>query len=63
MAADCEKLLTEIVERERHSQSQMSLRRDEVSARLEAARGTAEAQRAYANPLAYSTNQLDLTQG
>jgi hypothetical protein len=63
MAADCEKLLAMIVERERHSQSQMSLRRDEVSARLDAARGTAEAQRAYANPPAYSANQLDLTQG
>jgi cell division septum initiation protein DivIVA len=63
MAADCERLLAMIVERERHSQMQMSLRRDEVSARLEAARGTVEAQRAYANSPHYPANQLDLTQG
>jgi hypothetical protein len=62
-ASACEALLDTIVEQERYSQTQMTIRRDEVSARLEAARGTVEARQAYADHTVYPASQLDLTQG
>jgi len=63
MSSACEDLLRAIVEQERQSETQMTLRRDEAAARLEGAHFAAEVHRAYGQETPERPGQLDLTQG
>jgi hypothetical protein len=62
-ATECERLLRAIVEQERESETQMTLRRDEAAARLNGAHSTAEVRHAYVSQRLNTSSQLDLTQG
>ena len=63
LASQCEALLRAIVEQERQSETQMTLRRDEAAARLEGAHFAREVHRAYGSDSLNRPGQLDLSQG
>jgi hypothetical protein len=58
--AECESLLAEILQQERHSELQLSQRRDLAAARLDGAHGAEAARRAYQTSGGTPGGQLDL---
>lgn len=63
LAAHCDQLLAEVVKFEKHSESQLILRRDDAAERLQGAHAAAFARGAYAADNDTVISQLDLSSG
>ncbi len=60
MADECDKLMAEVMSREKQSESQLRYRRDEAAARLQGVHAAAQARQAYAEAPAIPVSHLDL---
>jgi flagellar biosynthesis/type III secretory pathway chaperone len=61
LAGNCEAILNEIMQQEKHSEEQMIMRRDEAASRLQGAHVAAEARGAYAMDAMSNLGQIDLS--
>ena len=61
LATECERLMSEIVQREQQSEQRMTQRRDEVATRLEIVHSAARARTAYDHDPIPTTGMLDVS--
>ena len=61
LAAACEKLLTEVMQAEKQSESHLILRRDEAATRLQGVHQAIHAREAYVEPAVVQLTQVDLS--
>jgi hypothetical protein len=61
LADACQRLLAEVMDHEKHSESQLILRRDEAAAQLHAVHFAAQARDAYVKPDVSAIVQVDLS--
>jgi hypothetical protein len=57
----CERLLADVIQTEKQSESQLMLRRDEASTRLQGVHHAIQAREAYVEPIVQQITQVDLS--
>lgn len=61
LAAQCEAVRADIVQTEKASETRLTFRRDEAASRLQGVHQASQIRHAYAQPIEYARNQLDLS--